>query len=156
MHEQRFAPRARGQASQLQRAQSVGVINRAEGESRIRVQCLLECHALAGRRDHQHLHRARFARQRAQRDEVLHQALGLRSHEAGERRGRELAHALQAREAQPAVLDVALAQARPVGAHEQHARIARTERAGERRGDERRGIHAGEARAGLFEGIEPL
>ena len=117
---------------------------------------LLEGGALAGRRDHQHLHWARFARQRAQRDQVLQQALRLRAHESGERLGREFSDALEACKAQPPVLEVALAQARMVGAHHEHPGIARAERGGERRGDERRGVHAGEPRAGLFQRIEPL
>ena len=156
MHEQRLGRCSLGQPAQLERAQRVGVIDGAERKPAVGVQRLLEGRAPAGRRDHQHRHRARFTRQRAQRDQVLHQALRLRAHEAGERLGRDFSDALEACEAQPPLLDVALAQARLIGAHEQHPGIARAERGGERRSDERRGVHAGEARAGLFQRVEPL
>ncbi len=155
VQEQRLGLRALGRGAQLDRAQRLVVVERAELQAGVGHQRLLENRALPRWRQHQHLHRRALARQRPQRHQVLRQALRLGAHEHRQRLRHHLHHPLQTRKAQLALVDVALAQAGAVGADDQRAPFARAELRGERGGEQRHRVDAGEASVGLLQRVEP-
>ncbi len=152
---ERLGGRALRSLAQLHRPERLRGIDGLESDARVRHQRLLERGALAVRRDHQHGQRRALARQRAQRRQILHQAQGLRAREGGERLRHHLDGALQAREAQPAVLDEGLAQPGAVRGDDERARAAHAEPGGERRREQRHRVDAGEPRSGFLERVEP-
>ena len=126
-----------------------------ESKARIGHQHLLERRALRGRGNHQHLDRRAIARQGPERRQVLHQAQRLGAHECGQRFGRYVRNAFQAREAQPAVFHEALPQAGAVHCYDQTAAGARAEPRRQRRREQRNRIDTRQPGAGGDQRFDP-